>query len=105
MKPHHGVDTQMWPFKQSVNANKSSAAPNGWRAVHVGVESDGVKIGGLEVWRQKWRAAGLSVELPHPAYPTQVHRFDVYDIGEPMHAVRIAAGELSNGVWGFYVLA
>lgn len=100
-----GVGTQMWPFRKTVKASKSSAAPNGWRAIHVGLEGDGVSIGGLEVWRQKWRAAGLSVELPHPAYPSQVHHLFVYDIGEPAHPVRFAAGELSNGVWGFYVPA
>ena len=95
----------MWPFKKAAKASQSSAAPKGWRAVHVGVEGDGVKIGGLEVWKQDWRAAGSSVELPHPSYPTQVHRFDVYDIGESRHPVRFADGELSNGVYGFYVPA
>lgn len=99
-----GVDTKMWPFKKTVKASKSIAVSDGWRAVHVGTEGDGLKIDGLEVWSQKWRAAGSSVELPHPAYPAQVHRFDVYEIGD-QHPVRFAAGELSNGVYAFYVPA
>jgi hypothetical protein len=43
--------------------------------------------------------------LPHPAHPHQSHRYDIYDIGDGWNPVRFAVGELSNGVWGFYVPA
>jgi hypothetical protein len=75
-----------------------------WRAVHIGFENDGLKIDGLEVWKHEWRRVpGRPVEPPHPAYPNQLHRYDVYEIGDPARPIRFAAGELSNGVWGFYV--
>ncbi len=75
-----------------------------WRDVHVGFEGDSLKIGGIEIWKQSWRpVSGLSVELPHPAHPAQRHRFDLYEAGIEARPVRFAAGELSNGVWGFYV--
>lgn len=75
-----------------------------WCAVHVGVEGDAARIGGLPVWAQFWRRTGeAAVLLPHPCYPAQRHRFDIYEAGPPERRVRFAAGELSNGVWGFYV--
>ena len=75
-----------------------------WRDVHVGFANDGLRIGGLDVWEHKWRrAAADPLELPHPAYPNQRHFYDIYDIGDTHAPVRFAAGELSNGVWGFYV--
>ena len=77
---------------------------HGWRSVHIGFSDDGLKIGGQPVWKQEWRPSGEpSLMLPHPAYPDQSHRFDIYAIGESRKRVRFAAGELSNGVWGFYV--
>jgi hypothetical protein len=79
---------------------------SGWRAVHIGFENDGLRLGDLEVWRWPWRSAGLApLRLPHPAHPHQVHDFDIYEIGDARHPLRFATGELSNGVWGFYVPA
>ena len=76
----------------------------GWRAVHVGVEDDGLTIGGLAVWKYAWRGTGEApLDLPHPSYPSQMHRYRIYEIGDAGHPVRFAAGELSNGVWGFCV--
>jgi hypothetical protein len=43
--------------------------------------------------------------LRHPTYPNQTHQYDIYEIGDAERPVRFAAGELSNGVWGFYVPA
>ena len=60
-------------------------------------------IGGLEIWNEKWRPTGDGVELPHPDYPSQRHIMHIYEIGDPGEPVIFAAGELSNGVWGFYV--
>lgn len=77
-----------------------------WRDVHVGFEGDDLKIGGIEVWCQDWcRTGEASVQLPHPSYQHQRHRFDIYKAGPQDSPVRFAAGELSNGVWGFYTPA
>lgn len=79
---------------------------NDWRAVHVGFGNDGLAIDGAEIWKTKWRPTREPVlQLPHPAYPDQHHYFNVYVVDGPHGAVRFAAGELSNGVWGFYVPA
>ena len=77
-----------------------------WSVVHIGFDGDDVLIGGLEVWRHAWRRVGAeSVDLQHPAYPNQIRQYDVYEIGEGDGSLRFAAGELSNGVWGFYIPA
>ncbi|MXN47765.1 hypothetical protein GR138_21400 [Shinella kummerowiae] len=79
---------------------------NEWREVHVGFEGDDLRIGKIEVWRQDWRrTAEDAVQLPHPSYQNQRHRFDIYEAGPDLSPVRFAAGELSNGVWGFYIPA
>lgn len=76
----------------------------GWRDVHVGFERDDLIIGGLKVWEESWRPVeGLRLIVPHPSYPQQRHAMPVYEMGDPKSPVRFAAGELSNGVWGFYV--
>ena len=75
-----------------------------WRAEHVGTEGDDLTIGGVAVWRAQWRQVpGERVTLPHPAYANQSHSFTVFEIGDPDNPIRFAAGEVSNGVWGFYV--
>lgn len=94
----------MWPFGKTDKSGRSETAPADWRAVHVGVEGDGFKVAGLEVWKHEWRSTALApVELPHPSYPGQIHRYNVYEIGAAERTVRFAADELSNGVWGFYL--
>lgn len=76
----------------------------GWRSVHVGFAKDGLQLGGRDVWAETWRAtADPPVHLPHPAHPTEIHRYTIQEIGNGPATVRFAAAELSNGVWGFYV--
>lgn len=74
-----------------------------WRARHVGFERDGLILDGLDVWGSEWLRLGApAVELPHPAHPHELHRFEIYRAGEGPQARQFAAAELSNGVWGFY---
>jgi len=74
-----------------------------WRSVHIGFSGDDLRIDRVDIWKQKWRSTGLpSVCLPHPAYPAQMHDYDIYDCGDPKRPVRFAVDELSNGVYGFY---
>jgi hypothetical protein len=76
----------------------------GWQAAHIGLEGDGFKIDTLEIWRHEWRLTGAPhLTLPHPAYPDQIHRYAIYEIENAGVALRFAASELSNGVWGFYI--
>ena len=75
-----------------------------WRSVHIGTADDELRIHGIEVWKHEWRSTKeTSLRLPHPSYPSQTHAFDVYEIDGLLHPIRFAAGELTNGVWGFYI--
>lgn len=58
---------------------------------------------GGDVWLDTWfRTEDDAVQLPHPDYPAQLHRFSVYEIQRPSGAVRFAAAEVSSNVWAFY---
>ena len=86
----------------SKTGSRGADPPGTWRAVHAGPEGDELAI---EIWDRPRRSAGEeALGLPHPDYPDQRHRFAIFDTGPPGNPIRFAAGELSNGVWGFYVL-
>ena len=76
-----------------------------WRFVHFGSENDGLELGGLPVWREAWREALEPVFLSDPIDPGQRHRLGVYAIGPADSPVCFAAGEFSNGIWGFFISA
>ena len=83
-----------------------AAFDQGWTEVHVGLERDDFELGGLKVWFESWRRVdGASLILWHPSYPQQRHSMEVFEIGDPANPIRFATGELSNGVWGFFVPA
>ena len=76
---------------------------NGWQAIHVGLEQDGVSIDGIHLWHASsdWESTHESVGLPHPAYPhASLKRFVIYKIKNTN--IKFAMTELSNGVYGFY---
>jgi hypothetical protein len=93
------------PSSQDVPIQRAAAPPplSQWRARHIGFERDGLILDGLDVWGSKWHRRGTArVELPRPAHPHELHRFEIYEAGEGRQARQFAATELSNGVWGFY---
>jgi hypothetical protein len=93
------------PALPDVPIERAAAPPplSHWRARHVGFERDGLILDGLDVWGSPWHRLGAArVELPHPAHPYELHRFETYEAGEGRQARQFAATELSNGVWGFY---
>jgi len=44
-----------------------------------------------------------SITVAHPSYPAQRHTMFTYEAVAPSGTVAFAAGEFSNGVWGFFV--
>ena len=76
----------------------------GWTLVSIGTESQATWIGGVDAWKAEWRRlSGAFIVVPHPQYPLQRHRMDLYELDSAERVVRFAAGEFSNGIWGFYV--
>jgi len=77
-----------------------------WRAAGVVAEGQPIAIEGVNVWDHRWIQRGDEViDLPHPSYPEQRHRMRVYKIEGGENILVFAAGELSPGVWGFFVPA
>lgn len=76
---------------------------DGWRFLSIGIDGFDVDVGGLNPWRKNWISTGRRVVVAHPQYPSQRHRFTVYEFEGADPPVVFAAGEYSNGVWGFFV--
>lgn len=75
----------------------------GWRFLSIGVEGFDILVGGVNPWQVGWTSTGRRIVVPHPQYPAQGHAFRVYEITDTDPPVVFAAGEFSNGVWGFFV--
>lgn len=74
----------------------------GWRFVSIGFEGEVVNVDGANLWREEWRSLHERICVPHPSYPGERHTMFVYELAKSP-SVRFAAGEFSNGVWGFFV--
>jgi hypothetical protein len=76
----------------------------GWKYVSIGFEGDHVSLDGLMPWQLKWHSLEEPpITVAHPSYPLQRHSMRVYELRHEGNTVKFAAGEFSNGVWGFYV--
>ena len=75
-----------------------------WKAIGVVIEGQDISIDGVSVnpWGPDWHKVG-DVMLPHPAYPNQQHEMSVYRGQRDGKTITFAVGELSAGVYGFYV--
>lgn len=86
--------------------DKRDTVTPGWEFVSIGFENDAVDLGGgVNPWpySARWVGTGERIVVAHPSYPTQRHDMHVYALAGSDPEVRFAAGEFSNGVWGFYV--
>lgn len=78
----------------------------GWRLVGVVTEGGSIDFGGLNPWEVRWESTLRRVTVVHPSYPMQRHSLDVWRAAAADgRSVDFAAGELSNGVWAFFVPA
>jgi len=77
----------------------------GWRFVSIGLEGEATDVGGLDLWATEWTPTHGRVVVAHPSHPNQRHIMDTYVVAGTTPPVTFAAGEFSNGVWGFYVPA
>ena len=75
----------------------------GWRFVSIGFEDDPIDIAGINPWHHQWTALDQGpITVAHPSYPHQRHPMNIYQVQTAQTAVVFAAGEFSNGVWGFF---
>ena len=73
-----------------------------WKFVGVNYDEKTFLIDGINVFAHGWKSVdGEIAQVSDPLYG-QARRFSVYEITEKNSTIRFAAGEFSNGVWGFY---
>jgi hypothetical protein len=78
-------------------------ADQGWHFVSIGLEGQPTVVAGVNLWAVKWTAAGGHITVAHPQYPSQRHQMSIYEVAGSAPPIQFAAGEFSNGVWGFYI--
>ena len=75
----------------------------GWEFIAAVVEGGSLLIDGIDPWGVDWEAVPVgSVVLDDPVYVGRQHTLTAYRLAGVEPVVLFAAGELSNGVWGFY---
>lgn len=77
----------------------------GWQLVGICFEGQQIDVAGADPWQVEWAPTGERIIVAHPQYSAQRHVMSVYEVAGSDPAARFAAGEFSNGVWGFYVPA
>lgn len=75
-----------------------------WKSCGIVFSNQPIDVDGVNPWPLKWIDTGRpQARLPHPAYPHQRHEMNIYQVKAGGRTITFAAGELSNGVWGFYL--
>jgi len=75
-----------------------------WRFVGTSGEGQRFEIEGVNVWSSKWTRDTVAgdADVKDPLYG-QSFTFHVYVVRTGSNLARFAAGEFSNGVFGFFV--
>jgi hypothetical protein len=72
-----------------------------WTFLSSTTEGGSFSIAGVDVWKNSWTDTKEMIHVKDPLYQ-QDFTFHIYTISCGGKTVRFAAGEFSNGVWGFY---
>lgn len=76
---------------------------SGWKFAAIAMDGQRVSLLGQNLWSAKWLASSEPpITVAHPSYPNERHKMWVYYLDSP-RSIRFAAGEFSNGVWGFFL--
>lgn len=73
-----------------------------WQHEVTGLEGK-VILFGINIFKYEWHNTGERVSVQDPLYH-QNHIFSIYTVNVNKEIHKFAAGEFSNGVWGFYLL-
>lgn len=73
----------------------------GWTHFATVTEEERIELSGCNLWDYAWRQTGETININDPIYRQQ-HTLCVYEIFVNDNQIIFAAGEFSNGVWGFY---
>jgi hypothetical protein len=74
-----------------------------WQFAGSAKKGEAFEIRGVNVWGQGWQVSeGEEAHVNDPVYG-KTHIFRVFTVQDGDEKVEFAAGEYSDGVWGFYV--
>jgi hypothetical protein len=77
----------------------------GWRFVSMVLDGQATDVAGVNPWDVEWTPTHRRVTVAHPRHPSQRHTMFTYEVAGTTPTIVFAAGEFSNGVWGFFVPA
>lgn len=75
-----------------------------WQFFGSNTDEKNFVIDGINVWAFNWRSIDDELAVVKDPIYGQVHNFSVYSVTNGEKTISFAAGEFSNGVWGFYVM-
>lgn len=75
----------------------------GYEFAAICFDGEPIDVSGENPWDFEWRSLGGVVVVPHPTYPRQRHELNLYSIQANGGLIEFAAGEVSEGVWVFYL--
>ena len=73
-----------------------------WQFAGSAKKGEPFEIHGVDVWEQGWQAEGQEAQVNDPVYGKS-YIFRIFSIQDDDQKVEFAAGEFSNGGWGFYI--
>jgi len=73
-----------------------------WRFIDTCLDGDRYEIFGRNIWDYEWTFKGEYATVIGPIHKQELS-FKVFEIEDASTIIEFAAGELSNGVWGFYL--
>jgi hypothetical protein len=74
-----------------------------WKYVDHVAEGEPLTLGGENVWNHRWKLTGDAATVIDPQ-DGATRELEVWKIVRPrLSDIVFAAGEFSNGIWGFYV--
>lgn len=76
-----------------------------WKFCGACVDGEDFRLDGVNVWKCEWERVPNTVAAVRDPHHDQPYKFNVYDLVHGGGRVRVAAGEFSNCIWGFYIPA
>ncbi len=83
----------------------TKSASREWIPLGVVFEGEPIATAGVDLWKFPWESLDERVLLFHPTYPSQPEMLDIYRITTPEQSIEFAAGEVSAGVYAFFITA
>ena len=73
-----------------------------WVFIRSSLDCDDTEIEGIKIWKHDWKCVESEIACVKDPHYGQSFRFAVYRVQLQEKTLEFAAGEFSNGIWGFY---